>query len=248
MIINSIDTYFTKFINNKISYTTLLMKNILLTFVLVFISTYSQCQTTKELPVFQGKDLKIDIKRLRPFRLQYWPKSDRLDSLFRNAQISHTIERGDYYDDGELKSGIRIRWVSNTHGFEDMAYVDASTFGIVTNTATLNIQKAPFVHSYFGKNKVFRTILRNDSIPKTSSITLKYNDYYHLIVMPYLFASSDLGAGAKFQLPFYSGVSNAEKLIKVNIIGSSEYIDRYGQTKNAWRVDTDHGYARLNGV
>ena len=92
---------------------------------------------------------------------------------------------------------------------------------------------------------MFRTILRNDSIASTSSKELNYDNYYHLIVMPYLFVSSNLEAGATFQLPFYSGVGNKETLIKVNIVGSTNYVDRYGQTKTAWRVDTDHGYAKV---
>lgn len=199
-----------------------------------------------EWPVYQGEDLKIDTNRLVPFRLLFSPKSARLDTIFRNPQVSHTIERSDYHDrDGNPAQGIRIRWVSNTHSFEDEAYIKASTFGIITNSATLNIRKQAFVHTYFGDSMAVRTILKNDSLPTTSITQLKYQDYYHLIIMPYLLASSDLEPGSKFQLPFFSGVRNVESLIKVQIIGPSEYTNKYGELKNAWRVDTDHGYARV---
>lgn len=207
----------------------------------------AQGNNSAEWPIYQGKDLKINMFRLRPHRSQLWPRSESLDKVFNNAQISYMIERGDYYGpDQEPRKGIRIRWVSNTHSFEDAAYVDAETFGIIKQTATLGgIKNEQFTHAYFGDGKVIRTILRNDSIAKSSETKLKYKDYYHLITMPYVFASSDLEAGSKFRLPFYSSTRDQETLINVHIVGNVDFVDEWGQARSAWRVDTDHGYAKL---
>lgn len=199
------------------------------------------------LPIFEGKDLMINTSRLRPHRSQLWPKSAQIDAIFNNAQISYTVERGDYYSsDGSPRKGIRIRWVSNTHSFEDAAYIDAETFSIIKQTGVFGgIRSEKFLQTYYSNHRVIRTILQNDSTAISSEHNLKYRNYYHLIIMPYLFVSSDLEAGTQFYLPFYNASQDVDTLIKVNIVGNTEYEDNLGQKRTAWKVETDHGYAKL---
>ncbi len=223
-------------------------------YLLVLSPAEAQESDASELPIYSAEDLRLDASGLRPHRLLYDPRDgiggfkDGLfaDGVYPNPQISITMDRTVYYDtSNDVQDAIRIRWVSNTHPHTDELIVDARTLATINERTRAGRNWETKDEILHVRDNVARvTTLSDDSEPTLTSFPLQHEQYYGLMVLPYLFASMDVPDGAGFRLPSIG--SDDEAYIEVEVLGPSSFTDSDGQCEEARLVRSKHPWGSID--
>jgi len=209
----------------------------------------ANAQSTDEapLPLYTAEDLQLDPGRLKPHRLMFEPLSEIYDARFAKGrvQVHISLERGEYTEGAEIRPWTRVRWAASTHGYEDMGLLDGRSLALIHHMAPGSMSSLSLRHIFFGQGTASLTTLRPDSAATVRVRPLRHRDYYHVISVPYVMAASDLQPGERFLLPQYLYGAGRDTTFSVDVIGEVEMTDDRGEVRSVWRVDTDHGYARI---
>ncbi len=210
------------------------------------ISTTAQEATSGQGPIYTARQLRLDPSRLQPHRLLIEPLDEIYDQLFvrGRVQVKISLDRGQFSGPERPEDWLRIRWHANTHPNEDRALLDGRTLGLRRLTSAVAGTTIGERHASFDGRAVAVSEHHSDSVATRRSI-LSHDNYYHLITIPYVMAASDLEPGSRFRLPQYLVGSDREGTFSVEIVGTVDVVDSRGHNREVWRVDTDHGYARI---
>lgn len=227
---------------------------LILGFLLMQSKGEAQESSSDPLPIYTAEDLRLDTAKLRPHRVLYDPRDgiggfeDGLfaDGVYPNPQISITMDRTVYYDGAsDVHDAIRVRWVSNTHPHTDEIVVDAKTLATVNERTRAGRNwetKDEVVHIRDAMARVMT--LADNAEPILKTFPLQHEQYYGLMILPYLFASMDVPDGANFQLPAVG--SESESYIEVEVVGQSSYTNASADCRDALLVRSKHPWGAID--
>ncbi len=203
-------------------------------------------------PIRTAADLSVETEGLRPHRLVYNAKAGPdgaamlADGALLKPQISITLDRTIYHlADGSVRDAIRFRWVSNTHPYTDELVVDAETLATVNERtrAGSGLQTREEI-LYVRDGHAIVTLVSDSDPPTTNNFALEHEHYYGIMALPYLFASMDVPAGTRFQLPAIG--SDREALIDVEVHGPSTFENATGEMVTATLVTSRHSWGSID--
>ncbi len=183
---------------------------------------------------------KLNSAHLVPNRLRL-DLGSFLSDKFNTPEVYISLERTHYYLNDQAKEAIRVRWVANTHSHEDEVLLDAETMSIFQiETPAAGIRDLGRTMAFVDSDSIKSITFKTDGTTSSSEAPWEENGAFHLMMLPYFFASLDSQPGEEYALPSFSPSTGKKSIINVNVNGPTD------ENPAVWHFESDHGWVKID--